>query len=43
MSGGEWMPVLEPVVDHVPNYAVLGYQRDEVIRQKQKGGGKPRS
>ena len=42
-SGGEWMPALEPVVDYVPNYAVLGYQRDEVIRQMQKGGGKPRS
>ena len=30
-NGGEWMPVLEPVVDYVPNYAVLGYQRSEVI------------
>ena len=29
--GGAWMPVLEPVTSTVPNYAVLGYQRDEVI------------
>jgi hypothetical protein len=27
----EWMPVLEPVTSPVPNYAVLGYARDEVI------------
>jgi hypothetical protein len=27
----EWMPVLEPVTDPTPNYAVLGYSRDEVI------------
>jgi hypothetical protein len=27
----EWMPVLEPVTDPTPNYAVLGYNRDEVI------------
>ena len=25
------MPVLEPVTKSVPNYAVLGYTRDEVI------------
>jgi hypothetical protein len=30
-NGGGWMPVLEPVVDMVPNYAVLGYQRAEII------------
>lgn len=29
--GGIWMPVLEPVTTAVPNYAVLGYQRDDVI------------
>jgi hypothetical protein len=27
----EWMPVLEPVTNPAPNYAVLGYARDEVI------------
>ena len=27
----EWMPVLEPVTAPVPNYAVLGYNREEVI------------
>ncbi|MBK8636719.1 MAG: hypothetical protein IPN92_00015 [Chromatiaceae bacterium] len=30
-NGGPWMPVLEPVTKSVPNYAVLGYTRDEVI------------
>jgi hypothetical protein len=30
-NGGEWMPVLEPVTQSAPNYAVLGYRRDEVI------------
>jgi len=30
-NGGEWMPVLEPVTITAPNYAVLGYQRNEVI------------
>jgi hypothetical protein len=30
-NGGEWMPVLEPVVDLLPNYAVLGYERKEII------------
>jgi hypothetical protein len=30
-NGGEWMPVLEPVTTPAPNYAVLGYSRDEVI------------
>ena len=30
-NGGNWMPVLEPVTDQVPNYAVLGYQEGEVI------------
>ncbi len=29
--GGAWMPVLEPVTTAAPNYAVLGYTRDEVI------------
>ena len=29
--GGAWMPVLEPVTRPVPNYAVLGYARDELI------------
>jgi hypothetical protein len=27
----EWMPVLEPVTSPAPNYAVLGYRKDEVI------------
>ena len=31
LNGGDWMPVLEPVVDYLPNDAVLGYQRDEII------------
>jgi hypothetical protein len=30
-NGGEWMPVLEPVTDLVPNYEVLGYQANEII------------
>jgi len=30
-NGGRWMPVLEPVTKPAPNYAVLGYKRDEVI------------
>jgi len=30
-NGGGWMPVLEPVVDLMPNYAVLGYERKEII------------
>jgi hypothetical protein len=30
-NGGEWMPVLEPVVDLLPNWAVLGYQESELI------------
>jgi hypothetical protein len=30
-NGGTWMPVLEPVTTMAPNYAVLGYTRDEVI------------
>jgi hypothetical protein len=30
-SGGDWMPVLEPVTDLVPNYAVLGYAESEII------------
>ncbi len=45
-NGGEWMPVLEPVTSPAPNYAVLGYSRDEVIFDTDnpsnggKGGGK---
>ena len=27
----EWMPVLEPVTSPAPNYAVLGYAKEEVI------------
>ena len=30
-NGGAWMPVLEPVVDLTPNYAVLGYRKADVI------------
>ncbi|RKY19251.1 MAG: hypothetical protein DRQ55_11120 [Planctomycetota bacterium] len=30
-NGGPWMPVLEPVVDYVPNYEVLGYQASEIL------------
>jgi len=30
-KGGEWMPVLEPVVDMKPNYEVLGYQAAEIL------------
>jgi hypothetical protein len=30
-NGGAWLPVLEPVVDYVPNYAVLGYEASDVI------------
>jgi len=30
-NGGAWMPVLEPVVDYVPNYRVLGYEESEII------------
>jgi hypothetical protein len=30
-NGGSWMPVLEPLTDYVPNHAVLGYTRDEMI------------
>ena len=30
-NGGSWMPVLEPVTRMVPNYMVLGYEKDEVI------------
>jgi hypothetical protein len=37
-NGGEWMPVLEPVTRSAPNYAVLGYSRDEVIFRT--GGGR---
>ena len=38
-NGGDWMPVLEPVTDAVPNYAVLGYMRDEVIFNTSGGVG----
>lgn len=30
-NGGSWMPILEPVTNGMPNYAVLGYSKDEVI------------
>lgn len=30
-NGGPWMPVLEPVVDYLPNYEVLGYDASEVL------------
>ena len=30
-NGGSWMPVLEPITTGVPNYKVLGYQKNEVI------------
>lgn len=30
-NGGSWMPVLEPLTDQMPNHAVLGYTRDEMI------------
>jgi hypothetical protein len=38
-NDGRWMPVLEPVTDPVPNYAVLGYQREEVIFKTSGGDG----
>jgi hypothetical protein len=38
-NGGDWMPVLEPVTSPAPNYAVLGYQKDEVIFETGGGGG----
>ncbi|MGE5152776.1 MAG: hypothetical protein ACM3ST_02060 [Bdellovibrio bacteriovorus] len=38
-NGGPWMPVLEPVTAPVPNYAVLGYRRDEVIFSTDPGPG----
>ncbi|MCB9851217.1 MAG: hypothetical protein H6817_11010 [Phycisphaerales bacterium] len=31
INGGSWMPALEPVVNTVPNYQVLGYARDEIL------------
>ncbi|MEP0845225.1 MAG: hypothetical protein HRF50_00230 [Phycisphaerae bacterium] len=31
MNGGEWMPALEPDVDYVPNYRILGYTADEIL------------
>jgi len=30
-NGGAWMAVLEPVVDYVPNYLVLGYAPGEIF------------
>ena len=38
-NGGAWMPVLEPVTSSVPNYAVLGYRRDEILFPTGGGGG----
>lgn len=29
--GGEWMPALEPDVDYVPNYQILGYTAEEMF------------
>jgi hypothetical protein len=29
--GGAWMPVLEPDVDYVPNYKILGYTEREIF------------
>ncbi len=29
-NGGAWMPVLEPDVDYVPNYRILGYTAKEI-------------
>jgi hypothetical protein len=41
-NDGDWMPVLEPVTNPAPNYAVLGYSREEVIFNTSNGsnGGK---
>jgi hypothetical protein len=36
-NGGRWMPVLEPMTTTAPNYAVLGYTRDEVIADDETG------
>lgn len=30
-NGGRWMPVIEPVTVAQPNYAILGYAKEEVI------------
>jgi hypothetical protein len=30
-NGGSWMPVLEPDVQYVPNYQILGYAADEIL------------
>jgi hypothetical protein len=30
-SGGPWMPVLEPITDLLPNYAILGYEPGEIL------------
>jgi hypothetical protein len=38
-NGGKWMPVMEPVTLAQPNYAILGYSRDEVIFETQGPGG----
>jgi hypothetical protein len=37
-AGGDWMPVLEPIVDYVPNYEVLGYTAEEILDVGQGGG-----
>lgn len=31
IHGGSWMAALEPDVDYVPNYEVLGFARDEIL------------
>ena len=38
-NGGQWMPVLEPVTRSAPNYAVLGYRRDEILFATGGGSG----
>lgn len=39
-NGGDWMPVLEPLTEPRPNYAILGYTKDEVIFPSKGSGGK---
>jgi hypothetical protein len=42
LNGGLWMAVLEPVTNPVPTYAVLGYQKDEIIWDKKGKGQGPK-
>ena len=37
-NGGSWMPVLEPIVKFAPNYAVLGYNENEIIWKGKRNG-----